>query len=301
MILPKIKVLRSHGTQYIPDLKNVTLTDEFRGRPELTATDDMSDVEAAAAICPTRAITAAPFTLDLGRCLFCGECALRAPRNIRFTNDYRMGSASREALVVRPGDTAIDIGANLGYYTRPMSRIVGPEGRVYAVEPVPVICEVLRRNLRGRDNVRILNCALGDGDRPVEMANDSVAAAGYFGTGRNFVDDGRNARGDAIRFKAQMRRGSSLFADVDRIDFIKCDIEGYECVVLGEMMPLVRRHHPTILVESGGDNRRSLIVQFGSEGYAPFTLGDDGREHPLDTAADDGRDIIFRYKEPIEQ
>ena len=133
------------------------------------------------------------------------------------------------------------------------------------------------------------------------MANDSVAAAGYFGTGRNFVDDGRNARGDAIRFKAQMRRGSSLFADVDRIDFIKCDIEGYECVVLGEMMPLVRRHHPTILVESGGDNRRSLIAQFGSEGYAPFTLGDDGHEHPLDTAADDGRDIIFRYKEPIEQ
>lgn len=203
--------------------------------------------------------------------------------------------------LLRPGNTAIDIGANLGYYTRPMSRIVGPEGRVYAVEPVPVICEVLRRNLRGRDNVRILNCALGDGDRPVEMANDSVAAAGYFGTGRNFVDDGRNARGDAIRFKAQMRRGSSLFADVDRIDFIKCDIEGYECVVLGEMMPLVRRHHPTILVESGGDNRRSLIAQFGSEGYAPFTLGDDGREHPLDTAADDGRDIIFRYKEPIEQ
>ena len=56
-----------------------------------------------------------------------------------------------------------------------------------------------------------------------------------------------------------------------------------------------------IFIESGGDNRRSLIAQFGSEGYAPFTLGDDGREHPLDTAADDGRDIIFRYKEPIEQ
>lgn len=108
MILPKIKVLRSHGTQYIPDLRKVTLTDEFRGRPELTATDDMSDVEAAAAMCPTAAITTAPFTLDLGRCLFCGECALRAPRNIRFTNDYRIGSASREALVVRAGDTAVD-------------------------------------------------------------------------------------------------------------------------------------------------------------------------------------------------
>lgn len=108
MIIPKIKVLRSHGTQYIPDLTKVTLTDEFRGRPELTATDDMSDVAAAATLCPTRAITTAPFTLDLGRCLFCGECALRAPRNIRFTNDYRIGSAARESLVVRPGDSTID-------------------------------------------------------------------------------------------------------------------------------------------------------------------------------------------------
>ncbi len=108
MIFPKIKVLKSHGWQYIPDLNAVELTEEFRGRPVLTPTDDMSDVEAAAKLCPTRAITSAPFTLDMGRCLFCGECALRAPKNIRFTNDYKIGSASREALVVTPQCESID-------------------------------------------------------------------------------------------------------------------------------------------------------------------------------------------------
>ena len=108
MILPKIKVLKSHGWQYIPDLNNVTLTEEFRGRAELTVTDEMSDVEAAAKMCPTGAITVAPFTLDLGRCLFCGECALRAPRNIRFTNDYKIGSTSRQALIITPETKAID-------------------------------------------------------------------------------------------------------------------------------------------------------------------------------------------------
>ena len=107
MIFPKLKVLKSHGWQYIPDLNAVELTEEFRGRPVLTTTDDMSDVEAAAKICPTQGITAAPFTLDLGRCLFCGECALRAPKNIRFTNDYKIGSTSREALIVKPGDESI--------------------------------------------------------------------------------------------------------------------------------------------------------------------------------------------------
>ncbi|MBQ5874734.1 MAG: NADH:ubiquinone oxidoreductase, partial [Alistipes sp.] len=108
MIYSKIKVLHSHGWQYIPDLNDVTLTEEFRGRPELTATEDMADVEAAAKLCPTGAISTAPFSLDLGRCLFCGECALRAPRNIRFTNDYKIGSTSREALIVTPETKQID-------------------------------------------------------------------------------------------------------------------------------------------------------------------------------------------------
>ena len=108
MIFPKIKVMHSHGWQYIPDLNAVTLTEEFRGRPVLTPTADMRDVEAAAKLCPVKAITTAPFTLDLGKCLFCGECALRAPQNIRFTNDYKIASTSREALIVKPGDERVE-------------------------------------------------------------------------------------------------------------------------------------------------------------------------------------------------
>lgn len=108
MIFSKFKVLRSHGKQYIPDLKDVTLTEEFRGRPVLTETDDKADIEAAARLCPTGAISTEPFSLDLGRCMFCGECALRAPRNISFTNDYCIGSTSREALVVTPQTQKID-------------------------------------------------------------------------------------------------------------------------------------------------------------------------------------------------
>ena len=107
MIFPKLKVLRSHGTQYIPDLERVELTEEFRGRPELTETGDRGDLERAARRCPAGALSAAPFALDLGRCMFCGERARMAPRNIRFTNDYRIGSPTREGLVLRPGDTRV--------------------------------------------------------------------------------------------------------------------------------------------------------------------------------------------------
>ena len=107
MILPKLKILRSHGRQYIPDLNSVELTEEFRGRPRLDEGGDPAKLQRAADLCPTGALTLAPLSLDMGRCLFCGECARMAPASIRFTNDYRMGTPAREGLVVRPGDDIV--------------------------------------------------------------------------------------------------------------------------------------------------------------------------------------------------
>ena len=105
MLFGKAKILRSHGWQYIPDLYSVTLTEEFRGFPMLTVTDDKSDLERAANICPTKAITTSPLTLDMGKCLFCGECAKCAPNNIKFTHEHRLAATRREDLIVMAGQT----------------------------------------------------------------------------------------------------------------------------------------------------------------------------------------------------
>ena len=194
--------------------------------------------------------------------------------------------------LVAKGDTAIDIGANLGYYARPIADIVGHEGHLYAVEPVPVIFGVLQRNMRGCDNATLLNYALGEEERAIEMANDSVAAAGYFGTGRNFVSEGELSK-DAVRFTAQMKRGSQLFADLERIDFIKCDIEGYERVVIPELKPLLERHHPTLLIETDGVTRRDIVSLMVDLGYRAYML-QAGVEVPLEVESD--KDIIFRFE-----
>ncbi|MBQ5617874.1 MAG: FkbM family methyltransferase, partial [Alistipes sp.] len=184
-----------------------------------------------------------------------------------------------------------DIGANLGYYTRPLAEIVGAEGKVYAVEPVPVIFSVLERNVRGCCNVHLLNYALGKEECDVEMANDSVAEVGYFGTGRNFVSEGSLSK-SAVRFTAQMKRGSDLFGGLERIDFIKCDIEGYERIVMPELRPLIERHHPTVLIETDGDTRHEIIEMFSEMGYRAYML-ESGREVALNAESD--KDIIFRY------
>lgn len=191
--------------------------------------------------------------------------------------------------LVRRGDTAIDIGANLGYYARPLARLTGDTGRVYAVEPVPVIGRVLRRNLRRCPNVEILPYALGAEERTIRMGNDSARTTGYFGTGQNFVNES-GAETD-VSFTAEMRRGSRLFAGLERIDFIKCDIEGYETVVMNEMRPLLERFRPTVLIETGGGNRPQIVALFTELGYRGWTL-DGGREIPL--TPDSRKDIIFR-------
>ena len=191
--------------------------------------------------------------------------------------------------LVRAGDTCIDIGANLGYYARTISRLAGPAGKVYAVEPVAPIRKVLSRNLRRCGNTEILPFALGAAAGPVRMGNDSARENGYFGTGRNFVNEG-GGRSD-VEFTAEMRRGSELFARLPRLDFIKCDIEGYEAVVMEEMRPLLERFRPTVLIETGGENRPRIVRLFTRLGYAGYTL-DRGREIPLSPGST--KDIIFR-------
>ena len=192
--------------------------------------------------------------------------------------------------LVRPGDTCIDIGANLGYYARTIARLAGSEGRVFAVEPVAPIRKILRRNLRRCRNVEILPYALGAENKEIVMGNDSARETGYFGTGQNFVNEAGTATD--VTFSAQMRRGSELFGSLPRLDFIKCDIEGYEGVVMEEMRPLLEHFRPTVLIETGGENRSRIIRLFTGLGYEGFTL-ENGQETPLVPEAT--KDIIFRH------
>ncbi len=191
--------------------------------------------------------------------------------------------------LMQAGDLAIDIGANLGYYARLMARIAGRDGHVYAVEPVAPIRRVLERNLRGCGNTVILPYALGAAEGQIRMGNATVRTGGYFGTGQNFVMEASDEAD--VEFTAEMRRGSELFGHLTRIDFIKCDVEGYETIVMEEMRPLLERFRPTVLIETGGENRARIVGLFTELGYAAYTLRR-GREIPL--ADGSTKDIIFR-------
>jgi Ni,Fe-hydrogenase III small subunit len=74
----------------------------FKGRPEIS--NAPVDEEELIALCPTGAIARNPLSIDLGRCVMCGECSFAFPHKIKFTTDYKIATNARERLVVREGD-----------------------------------------------------------------------------------------------------------------------------------------------------------------------------------------------------
>ena len=83
MILDELTIFKQHGRQFIPDVTKPVLPGPFKGRPELTL--EKVDEEALANLCPTGAISKAPVSIDLGKCIMCGECAFAFPSKIKFT------------------------------------------------------------------------------------------------------------------------------------------------------------------------------------------------------------------------
>lgn len=100
MLNTTIQILREHSRPSIPDLTQAVLPSTFRGLPRLCSAGlDHEKWAQTTALCPSSALTAE--SIDLGRCIFCGECAVRHPENIEFTNDYRMATSDRQELIMR--------------------------------------------------------------------------------------------------------------------------------------------------------------------------------------------------------
>lgn len=104
MFTDDIKIMFHQGRQFIPDVTKAVVPFPFRGRPEISL--ENLDEQALVELCPTGAISAHPVSIDLGKCVFCGECALAFPNKIKFTNDHRIASNDRQRLIVSEGNNS---------------------------------------------------------------------------------------------------------------------------------------------------------------------------------------------------
>lgn len=104
MFFQELPIFLRHGRQYIPDLRGVELPGTFRGRPVISSNITMEEAITVADLCPVKAIGTNPCFIDLGKCVFCGECKFFLPGKIVFTHDYRIATNDRKKLRIHQGE-----------------------------------------------------------------------------------------------------------------------------------------------------------------------------------------------------
>jgi FkbM family methyltransferase len=158
---------------------------------------------------------------------------------------------------VGPGDWALDIGANVGHYTLRLSALVGPQGRVFAFEPIPDTFELLTANVRlsPYQNVTLFNVAVSDESQTVGMA----VPRGLTGLDGHYFAHITQEPTDREVFCLAI---DSLQLRC-RVKLVKVDVEGHELLVLHGMKDLIARDHPILVVESSSTAPADFLRNFG--------------------------------------
>jgi len=144
--------------------------------------------------------------------------------------------------LLRSGDTFVDVGANIGYFTNLAACLVGASGFVLALEPMDKNVQLILRSLERNalTHVRVLACAASDRDGRVAMRTDPGTSNGQaMATGM----------ADRQAMYAQALRLDDVTRDLARIDLVKLDIEGFELLAWRGFREGLARHRPRVLTE----------------------------------------------------
>ncbi len=137
---------------------------------------------------------------------------------------------------VKPGEVVVDIGANIGYHTLLLAKLVGNEGKVYAFEPHPENFSLLRKNVEvnGYKNIIIEQKAVSDKKGKVKLY-----LAGDKRTTRHSLLKYENTKEEWV--EAESITLDEYFKD-KKINFIKMDIEGAEHYAVLGMSKLLKKN-----------------------------------------------------------
>lgn len=175
-------------------------------------------------------------------------------------------------LLIAKGDWVLDIGANVGIYTKELSRIVGPDGKVFSFEPVEenydILTTVVRKNCL--ENVLAFRLALGDSVKVCEIVIPNMKGfTGYYWAHvAQPGDEGRREMIDVVTLDELRSR-----TIVTRLDFIKCDVEGGELQVILGGRKILRDQRPGWLLEVSRETSERVFEAFHELGYRCFVLG----------------------------
>jgi len=188
--------------------------------------------------------------------------------------------------ILHQGDTAVDIGANVGFLTRQFASMVGTSGRVFAFEPDPQTFAHLAYNTRRLSQVARSANAISDRDGAMKLYLHPTSAMSNSLV--NAWEHARSIEVETWRFDSWIEN-----ANIDRVGLIKIDVEGAEPLVLRGMSKTLSLHpKPQIIAEFcpanlGGPTAEDEIFQiFTDHGYRLQRISPEGALHLVDAPSD---------------
>lgn len=192
---------------------------------------------------------------------------------------------------IRPGDVVLDVGANVGAHTVFFSHLVGVRGRVVSFEPIPENVAAMQALIARRarfDNVSVVQSAVGN---PGDTATAVLRIPGKDSTQASLQPQSAGSWTGPSDIRAVTCAITSLDADprvrgLERIDFVKIDVEGGELDVLKGAAGAIAQHRPLIYCEvfemwasSFGYGPSDLAELVRSLGYREARVITSGRVH----------------------
>lgn len=169
--------------------------------------------------------------------------------------------------IIEPNYTIVDIGANLGYFSKTFSRLAS-NGTLISIEPVKPFYDVLTYFLGKKSNVTIYNYALGNEAGTITMVMPE--SNGMIRTGLPHIASSEEEKKAHKTHEVDIVKGSELLGNLTTIDYIKCDIEGYEIVVFNELKPIIEKHQPIVQIEIGTENESEMLNYFTKLGFVQY-------------------------------
>ncbi|RAI45030.1 FkbM family methyltransferase [Rhodoplanes roseus] len=201
---------------------------------------------------------------------------------------------------VRPGMHAVDVGANMGFFTLMLCDLVGADGHVTAFEPWPPYHELLRRNLelngfQGRST--LVNKAVSDAAGSTDFFFENAYGTGSLSVGiRDFAAAHGVAFGSAASTVETVTIDDVLTDGARPVDFIKIDVDGAEPLVFKGMRTLLAQRRPLtvfceftpLILRSGGLDPAAMLDELRGMGFSTSRITPGGilPIQPLDALAE---------------